>query len=229
MLGKTIDLNCQRRTIVGVMAKDFDFPAPTDVWLLLAMDASERVDRKNVTLALVGLLRPGISLCQAQAQIASIGARLAAAYPQPNKGVTIRAIPIVESVEGNITRDYSFLLLVAVGIVLLIACSNIANLQLARSMTPQQELALRLALGASRAARHTAAARASASTSLNERRDIIRPPLQEALNTAAHLPARLLRWSGEVGLLSVRRVFTRTVLTLPRARHQRRMRVRAHR
>jgi putative ABC transport system permease protein len=150
VLGKTIDLNGQRCTIVGVMPRDFDFPAPTDVWMPLAMGATERADRKNASLAAIGLLKAGISLERAQTEGATIASRLAATYPQPDKDLTIRAIPLVESVEGSITRAYSFLLLAAVGIVLLIACSNIANLQLARSVARQQEFAVRAALGARR-------------------------------------------------------------------------------
>jgi putative ABC transport system permease protein len=150
ILGKAIELNSKAYTVAGIMGKDFEFPVPTDVWIPLAMDEKERAERAAVTIRVLGRLKPGVSVAEAQSEMATIAARLAREYPQTNRGRRAHVMPLVEYVEGSITRAYTVMLLVAVGFVLLIACANIANLQLARSMTRQKEMAVRAALGASR-------------------------------------------------------------------------------
>ncbi len=150
VIGKVVELDAKAYTITGVMGKDFEFPVPTDVWIPLAMSPTERAERASRTLHVVGRLKPGVSVAQAQSEMSTIATRLARAYPQTNKGRGAGVMPLVEFVEGDITRAYTLMLLVAVGFVLLIGCSNIANLQLARSMTRQKEMAVRAALGSSR-------------------------------------------------------------------------------
>jgi putative ABC transport system permease protein len=150
VIGRVIELDSKAYTITGVMGKDFEFPVPTDLWVPLALGPEERTDRASRTLHVIGRLKPGVSLPQAQSEISTIATRLARAYPQTNQNRRAHVMPLVEFVEGDITRAYTFMLLVAVGFVLLIACSNIANLQLARSMTRQKEMAVRAALGSSR-------------------------------------------------------------------------------
>jgi putative ABC transport system permease protein len=150
ILGKTVDLDGKRFTIIGVMPKDFDFPVPSDLWVPLTLDSAARADRKTRSLHVIGRMKDGISVEQAQSEMNTIQNRLAQTYPATDKDFTAHVMPVIESVEGNITRTYMFIFLVAVGFVLLIACSNIASLQLARSTARQKELAVRAALGASR-------------------------------------------------------------------------------
>ena len=150
ILGKRVGIDGQECTIVGVMPKDFDFPVPSDLWTPLAFTPAERADRAHRTLHVIGLLKPGISLPRAQSEMDTIAERISRAYPATDKSFTIKAMPVIEFVEGSITRSYTFMFLIAVGIVLLIACSNLANLQLARSTTRQKEIAVRAALGARR-------------------------------------------------------------------------------
>lgn len=150
VLGKTVDLDGKRVTIIGVMPKDFDFPVPSDLWVPLMLDSPQRADRKTRELQVVGRLKDGISIQHAQSEMSTIQNRLAQTYPASDRDLSAYVMPITEFVEGNITRTYTFIFLVAVGFVLLIACSNIASLQLARSTTRQKELAVRAALGAGR-------------------------------------------------------------------------------
>ena len=150
ILGKSVDVGGQRCTIVGVMSKDFDFPVPTDLWTPLALTPTERADRAHGTLHVVSRLKTGISPGLAQSEMSALAQRLARAYPATDTDLSIRVMPLVQFVEGSVTRSYTILFMIAVGIVLLIACSNIANLQLARSSARQKEITARVALGARR-------------------------------------------------------------------------------
>src|SRR5579864_980516 len=149
-LGKTVQIDGKATTIVGVMPKDFDYPVPSDLWVPLAMDAASLADRKDLSLHVLGRLNPGMTLVQVQSEMTTIGRRLEQAYPETNKDRRPHVMSVVEFVEGSITRSFTFLFLLVVGFVLLIACSNIANLQLARLTAREKEIAVRTALGASR-------------------------------------------------------------------------------
>ncbi len=150
VIGKTVKVNGLPFTIVGVMNKGFDFPLPAEAWMPLALDAKERLRRDSRDLWVFARLKPRVSLAGAQAEMNTIAERLANGYPDTNRGWQVRVVPLGEFAVGNLTRQYTLLLMGAVGFVLLIACSNVANIQFARATGRAKELAVRTALGAGR-------------------------------------------------------------------------------
>ncbi len=162
IIGKTLRLNNVVFTVVGVAPPRFIGISPIfgpDLWIPAAMTeqllpgemAHALSDRSKTAFQAIGRLKPGISRVQAQADMATIASALAREYPEADKGHTAAARSIRDILfsDGSILFG-SLLLLIVVGILLLIACSNVANLLLARSAARQQEIAIRLAIGASR-------------------------------------------------------------------------------
>jgi predicted permease len=153
VLGRTINLNGKSFTIIGVLPPDFvsidktDIMAPIGVWLTGNSDANSRGDRGD--MAAIGRLEPGVSFAQAQAEMQAIAARLAVAFPGSNDQFSAALRPIREVFVGEI-RPAILILFGAVLFVLLIACANVANLFLMRGATRTREIALRIALGATR-------------------------------------------------------------------------------
>jgi putative ABC transport system permease protein len=150
ILGKIVKVDGKPFTIVGVMDKGFDFPLSAEAWLPMAFDAKQRVERDNRPLWVLGRLKPQATFEQAKAEMLTIAHQQAEAFPDAYKDWELRVIPLGEFAAGDLTRQYTLLLLGAVAFVLLIACADVANVQFARVSGRQKELAVRAAMGATR-------------------------------------------------------------------------------
>jgi putative ABC transport system permease protein len=150
IVGRQLLLNGRKFTVVGIAPQDFDFPSGSKVWTPLNLNGAEGADRNNHDLTVIGRLKDGVSVAHAQAGLQTIAASLGLQYPDTNAGHSVRLVNMVEDLGGGGTRQFLLVLMGAAIFVLLLACSNVANLQLARASGRQKEIALRTALGASR-------------------------------------------------------------------------------
>jgi putative ABC transport system permease protein len=153
IVGKTIRLEGKPVEIIGVMPASFDVPqlwSPIEVWRPFAFGADQLQNRADHYISALGRLKTGVTLAQANSELKTIGSHLELAYPESNAKTSLLANPLNESIGDQSSRRFAWLMLGLTGFVLMIACINLANLQLARAAARARELAVRLALGASR-------------------------------------------------------------------------------
>ncbi len=150
IVGRTIQFHGQDAVVAGIMLRGFDFPENVDAWVPLTETAMFRQNRRSHLYRVIGRLKPGIPLANANAELNTLAARVDKDSHFADRGIALNATDLRESIVGDMRRPL-LVLLGSVAFVLLIGCANVINLQLTRSFAKQKEIATRIALGATRA------------------------------------------------------------------------------
>jgi predicted permease len=154
VLGQTLEIDGVTSQVIGVMPESFQFPKPgTALWepnTLMSDWERQQTQRGAGSWQVFGRLKPQVTLQQAQNEMSTIAQRLQSAFPESNKGLSVNLVPLSLQLTGRNVRLALWTLFGAVVCVLLIACTNVANLMLARGIAREREMAIRMALGAGR-------------------------------------------------------------------------------
>jgi putative ABC transport system permease protein len=150
VVDKTLRLDEERYTIVGVMPTNFQFPPGAQLWTPLAVDDANANERNNASLEAVGRLSATATVEKSRAELNTLWGQLQQRYPEVNRQWQLSVLPLQAHLVDEDSRQFARLFLCVAGFVLLIACVNVANLQLSRSASRERELAIRAAVGAGR-------------------------------------------------------------------------------
>lgn len=150
VIGKTVQLDGRTYAVVGVLPPRLEWPAGVEVWSPLTLTEEEKNERRQTSLLVLGRLRAGSTLSQARAEMDGLARRLAGLYPQTNSGRGVKLAHLPGNDFDNTVRSFLLLAMGGAAFVLLSACANVANLQLARAIGRRKEVGMRTALGATR-------------------------------------------------------------------------------